>query len=291
MSVTFNLLVSEFLSLLMTTALLTALFSIFAGAIPSIKYVTYDERFWRRLPSVSCVGCTAALFSKLIRKEIIHGQVVLFWQALDSGGWLYIFIIFACVLLIAYGFTRWLAQLNGYTSDTTYQPSNTRRPFSSLVMESTASTAGNSSNSAHKETTRTTPFNSDINYRQLANKLFATSKSFMYYYGEILQRTGQGIPGSMTYLRNTTEAGTALYVYGMVKIEQQLRKKYRESRYQKERAEMMRAFSTQLMESADSLAKKMSFTSDNMSGYLDMMRELGATRYIDEIDAMIRNGM
>lgn len=107
-------LTSEVISLIMVTSVLTVLFGSIAGSFYSSRYSTYSERFWRRLPMASCIGCVCAFISKLMRKEIIRGQMIIFWQALSSNGWWYTIIIFISVLLVTYNFTKWLARLKGY---------------------------------------------------------------------------------------------------------------------------------------------------------------------------------
>ncbi len=201
--------ISEFLSLIVVTAISTTLFGAIAGFFYSSKYATYRERFWKHLPAVSCVGCIAALFSKLMRKGIAHGQVVFFWQALNSNGWCYIVIMFIADLLIAFNFTKWLSSLK------TPIKKNDPAPY----IHSYAAKQSSTSSRKTDPKTKAIP-----NYNSLANKIFDISKDFMYEYGTILRSTKTSSPGSLTYLRDTTNAGTSLYVYAMVKIRQQLKK-------------------------------------------------------------------
>jgi hypothetical protein len=50
---------------------------------------------------------------------------------------------------------------------------------------------------------------------------------------------------------------------------------------------MIHIFADKLMESPVSLMKKMSFTADDMSSYIDMMKDIGSIEYINKVNKTI----
>lgn len=316
---------------LVTVLIMNVIVALFASS----KYKTYSDRFYARLPVVSCVGIIYSFissFSAQLWKNFLPIEM---------------FLLIICVvayILIMWQFTCRIAEKKLNHINIRYK---TRREadekFSSIKAKHNTSIAPKQASVSQKHQEVESMFDlldelddnasvedwvelgkerglldergylinkksqenqpghakshktelrkktsRAINFKSLADKTFEISKDFMYEYGSMLQSDTSISPNSISYLMDTTSAGTSLYVYTMVKIREKLKERFKKhDEFEQKDTEMIEIFSKKLMESPVSLMKKMTFTENDISGFTQIMHNLNADSYLGKIHNIV----
>lgn len=121
--------------------------------------------------------------------------------------------------------------------------------------------AENTDNSTDKtKSSDSTDIHTKQEYRQLAKKILDVCSDFGDAYGEILRAMGQD-QNFVEYIQMRTGAGTALYVYAMLKIQETNKAKFKSKQdFERDDTIMIETFAEVLQEPSVSLMKKMSFS-------------------------------
>ncbi len=279
--------ISSLLALIITSIITIVILTAISALFASSKYKTYGERFYGRLPAMSFLGVAWAFLASCASGS---------WRNFSVNGIYFLIIGVIIYAILTYRLLYWLTRkrkdenddLAAIKSKAKYEKSSD--DFSRLVAERyTQDTTSDMSKEAKaKQTTKISKTGlNNIDYASLAESILELSVEFMRKYSSLLNSIDPAID-SMSYLLDTTSAGTSLYVYAMVKIRNQLEKKFTsKAEFEEQDTKMIHIFADKLMESPVSLMKKMSFTADDMSSYIDMMKDIGSIEYINKVNKTI----
>lgn len=279
--------ITSLLAFIITSFIAIVISTTISALFVSSKYKTYGERFYGRLPAMSFLGVAWAFLASCASG---------YWRNFSVDGIYFLIIGVIIYAILVYRFTYWLThEKNHKNDDSTTVNSKIKHEessnnFSRLVAERYTQDAisDKSKGAKAKRATKISKTGSnDTDYASLAESIFELSVEFMRKYSSLLNSIDPAID-SMSYLLDTTSAGTSLYVYAMVKTRNQLEKEYTsKAEFERQDTKMIHIFADKLMESPVSLMKKMSFTADDMSSYIDMMKDMGSIEYINTVNKII----